>query len=125
MRAWHRATLHRKAEGTAMHQFQGDLLIGGARLRQLHVELEQELPEPNSREWHLSGCLRLSPEQSLFLETDRAYRLLLSDGRAGQVVFSRISPHENRQELLASFLPKPSLNREMAASACSTAVAST
>jgi hypothetical protein len=91
-----------------MHEFQGDLLIGGARLRHLYVELEQELPEANSREWSLTGHLRLSPEQSLFLETDRAYRLLLSDGRAGQVIFSRISPHENRQELLAAFLPKSS-----------------
>jgi len=91
-----------------MHEFQGDLLIGGARLRQLRVELEEQLPEGNSREWSLTGCLRLSPEQSLFLETDRAYRLLLSDGRAGQVVFSRISPDENRQELLAAFLPKHS-----------------
>lgn len=102
-----------------MHEFQGDLLVGGARLRQLWIELEEELPQANSREWSLTGRMRLSPEQSLFLETDRAYRLVLADGRAGQIVFSRMSPHENRRELLAAFLPKAGSRHTM----CAVAVA--
>lgn len=107
-----------------MHEFQGDLLIGGARLRQLQVELEYETPEANSREWSLTGHLHLSPEQSLLLETDRAYRLQLADGRAGQVIFTRISPDENRQELLAAFLPKrqaPQVESPALLAACATA----
>ena len=73
-----------------MHEFQGDLLIGGERLKCVHGELEEEVPQAGS---HL-------------LETDRPYRLQLDDGRAGQVFVSRIAPDGKPNELLVDFLPK-------------------
>jgi hypothetical protein len=89
-----------------MQEFQGDLLIGGMRLRHIHGELEQEQPDGSAHEWMLTGHLHLSPEQSRQLETDRRYRLVLEDGRAATVVLSRITP-EKPDELLVDFEPPP------------------
>ena len=69
-----------------MHEFQGDLLIGGARLKQIHGELaDEQPPQGDSHEWTLAGQLHLTAEQSGQIEVHRPYRLVLSDGRAGQV----------------------------------------
>jgi hypothetical protein len=95
-----------------MHDSHGDLLIGGARIKHVHCELEEEQPaEPGSREWALAGHLHLTPEQSQLLETDRPYRLQLEDGRAGQVVVSRIAQNGKPDDLLADFQPKQAANR--------------
>jgi len=88
-----------------MHELDGDLLIGGARLKRVHIELEEELPQPGSSDWILAGHLHLSPEQSELIQTDRPYRLQLADGRAGQVVVCRTSPDGQPHELLADFHP--------------------
>jgi hypothetical protein len=90
----------------AMQAFEGDLLVGGARIRHVHVELADGQPQTGSAEWVLAGQLHLTVEQSQLLETDRQYRLQLADGRSGQVVVSRIAANSNRNELLAEFLPK-------------------
>ena len=89
-----------------MQAFEGDLLIGGDRIKHVHVELEAGQPQPGSREWVLAGHLHLTPEQSRLIETDRPYRLHLADGRCGQVVVSRIAADGKPDELLADFLPK-------------------
>ena len=89
-----------------MSELNGELLIGGDRIRHIHVELEAEQPQPGSAEWVLSGHLHLTQEQSQLLETDRPYRLQLADGRCGQVVVSRIAADGKPNELLADFLPK-------------------
>jgi hypothetical protein len=89
-----------------MHEAQGDLLIGGDRIKQLHIDLETEQPQSNSAEWGLAGHLHLTAEQSQLLETERPYRLQLADGRCGQVVVSRIAPDGKPDELLADFHPK-------------------
>ncbi len=89
-----------------MHEFQGDLLIGGQRLKCVHGELEQEQPLSDSKEWILAGHLHLTAEQSQLLETDRPYRLQLQDGRAGQVVVSRIAADGQPDEKLVDFQPK-------------------
>ena len=89
-----------------MHAFEGDLLVGGARIRQIHGELEDEQPQSGSSEWVLAGHLHLTPEQSQQVETDRPYRLQLADGRCGQVIVSRIAADGDRNHLLADFLPK-------------------
>jgi hypothetical protein len=86
-----------------MHEIEGDLLIGGERLKHVHVELEEELPLPGSREWILAGHLHLTPEQGEQVETDRPYRLMLDDGRAAQVVVCRIAPDGKPDDLLADF----------------------
>src|SRR6476620_10853198 len=89
-----------------MHEAEGDLLVGGARIRHVHIELEDEQPQTGSAEWSLAGHLHLSAEQSQLVETDRPYRLQLADGRAGQVFFCRIAADGKPNELLADFLPK-------------------
>jgi hypothetical protein len=89
-----------------MHPAEGDLLIGGDRLKHVHVDLEDEHPQDGSREWVLAGHLHLTPEQSKLVETDRPYRLQLADGRAGQVVVSRIAQDGKPDELLADFQPR-------------------
>jgi len=89
-----------------MRDFHGDLLIGGARLKHVHVQLEEGQPAADSREWALAGHLHLTEEQSRFVETDRPYRLQLEDGRAGQVIVCRIQADGKPDELLADFLPR-------------------
>jgi hypothetical protein len=90
-----------------MQEFHGDLLIGGERLKHVPCELEAETPQPNSLDWALAGHLHLPPEAAVLLETDRPYRLLLEDGRAGQVVVSRITADGKPDDLLVDFQPKP------------------
>lgn len=89
-----------------MHSAEGDLLIGGDRIKHVHVELENEQPQADSREWVLAGHLHLTVEQSKLVETDRAYRLQLADGRAGQVIVCRIKADGQPDDLLADFQPK-------------------
>ena len=88
-----------------MHEVDGELLIGGARLKHVHIELEEELPQPGSSDWILAGHLHLSPEQTEQLQTDRPYRLQLEDGRAGQVVVCRITADGQPHEKLVDFHP--------------------
>jgi hypothetical protein len=89
-----------------MQEFHGDLLIGGERLKRVPCELEAETPQPNSLDWALAGHLHLPPEAAELLETDRPYRLLLEDGRAGQVIVSRIAL-DGQPHRLVDFEPKP------------------
>jgi hypothetical protein len=89
-----------------MQAAEGDLLIGGDRIKHVQVELEDGQPQPGSREWVLVGHLHLTAEQSRLVETDRAYRLQLADGRCGQVVVSRIAADGKPDELLADFQPR-------------------
>lgn len=88
-----------------MHEVDGDLLIGGERLKHVHIELEEEQPQPGCKDWKLAGHLHLTPEQSELLETDRPYRLQLDDGRAGQVIVSRITVDGQPNDFLADFKP--------------------
>lgn len=89
-----------------MHPAEGELLIGGDRIKHVHVDLEEEQPASDSCEWALAGHLHLTTEQSKLVETDRPYRLQLTDGRAGQVVVSRIAADGRPDELLADFAPR-------------------
>ena len=86
-----------------MHEVDGDLLIGGERLRHVHIQLEAEMPQPGSKDWILAGQLHLTPEQGGRLTLDRPYRLLLDDGRAGQVVVRKIAVDGQPHDLLADF----------------------
>lgn len=68
----------------------GDLLIGGAVLRHLELDLQGDEPQPGSADRVLSGRLSVSPAQTDLLQCGRRYRLHLEDGRAGCVVVSRL-----------------------------------
>ena len=51
-----------EAKGTNMHEAEGDLLIGGDRIKRLHVDLEAEQKQDGSGEWTLAGHLHLTAE---------------------------------------------------------------
>jgi hypothetical protein len=89
-----------------MCAFRGDLLIGGGTLKQVQGELEDETPQPNSQEWQLTGHLRLPTAQSALLQVHRTYRLELSDGRAGQVIVSRIAPANDALQVVDFHAPQ-------------------
>jgi hypothetical protein len=88
-----------------MHEFHGDLLIGGARLKSLHGELEEEQPMPTSgesHEWWLGGHLHLTPEEWESIGPNRQYRLVLDDGRVAQVAITRVIS-QNEKEVVVDF----------------------
>ncbi len=85
-----------------MHEFSGDLLIGGARLKALHGELEDELHSAGSQDWQLGGHLRLSPHEWETMQLNRQYRLELNDGRAGQVIITDVVSR-NVDEVIVEF----------------------
>ncbi|MGE3314601.1 MAG: hypothetical protein AB7O26_05745 [Planctomycetaceae bacterium] len=90
-----------------MSEFHGDLLIGGARLKSLHGELEEEhpfSPLQKSREWLLEGQLHLKPDEWETIGPNRQYRLELDDGRAAQVMITRIVSQSN-DEIVVNFEP--------------------
>jgi hypothetical protein len=87
-----------------MQEFHGDLLIGGIRLKDVLGEIDGELPDGNATECSLSGDLHFRPEQLKQLELHREYRIELENGRAAQVVLSRIEAAFT-DEVLADFEP--------------------
>lgn len=87
-----------------MHDFEGDLLIGGLRLQHLHGELQHEDPADENGDWQLAGRLSLCPDEQRLLELNRRYRLQLEDGRAGAVVISRIEANAP-DRVVAEFQP--------------------
>ena len=74
-----------------MHEFDGDLLIGGLRLKHVHGELEKDEQLPNSSDHLLAGKLNVDDAQKALLQCGRHYRLQIDDGPAGQVIVSRIN----------------------------------
>jgi hypothetical protein len=70
-----------------MSEIHGRLLIGGMTLKDLCgvVELHDEC---SCSPW--CGHLLIDPAQNEHLETGRLYRLEMDDGRAGQIVVTRV-----------------------------------
>ena len=83
---------------------EGDLLIGGMTLRHLACELKTEYHPEESRDWQLAGNLLLDSQHQQHLQVGRRYRLQLSDGRAGQVMISRLQANA-AAHLIAEFEP--------------------
>ena len=83
-----------------MNEIHGQLLIGGLRLKDVRGTLEQEADVDSGSGW--SGQLLVDAEQVDLLETARAYRLELDDGRAGQVVVARVEmlPGQRRIKII-------------------------
>jgi hypothetical protein len=86
-----------------MHAFDGDLLIGGMALRDLHGELEQEQAS-DLRDWLFAGRVHVPPHQGKQLELERRYLLKLKDGREGLVELTRLSAGDG--DLIADFRPR-------------------
>lgn len=89
-----------------MHEFYGDLLIGGTRLRHLHGELETDQRVAGTTDWMLAGRLIVGPPDTELLQSGRPYRLLLEDGRAGQVVVSKMKS-QGEDSIVVEFEPRP------------------
>jgi hypothetical protein len=87
-----------------MRDSEGNLLIGGLTLKQLHVELLEEHPDGAATEWLLSGRLTLGPQEQDLLEVGRRYRLQLPDGRAGQVIIASMNRYGH--SVVAEFHPE-------------------
>ena len=87
-----------------MHEFDADLLLGGARLKHVHGELETDQPLDGTADHLLAGRLSVDPAQKGQLEVGRRYRLAIDDGPAGPVVVSRIDDHDQR-EVIIKFEP--------------------
>jgi hypothetical protein len=88
-----------------MHESHGELLLGGTRLHNVHVELEQEEPLDGHADWMLSGRLRVTELEAQELELERHYFLQLEDGRAGPIVVTCLEPQNGT--LRAAFRPHP------------------
>jgi hypothetical protein len=90
-----------------MHEFEGNLLIGGMKLSHIHCELElehsHEEEDRDDHDWDFAGRFLLTPDECRSLECKRRYRLELADGRAGQVVLSRLEPTDNAH-VIAEFV---------------------
>jgi hypothetical protein len=87
-----------------MRDFEGNLLIGGLTLKQLHVELADEQRDGSDSEWLLTGRLTLDPQERELLEVGRRYRLQLPDGRAGQVIIASMNRYGH--SVVAEFHPQ-------------------
>ncbi len=87
-----------------MHDFEGDLLIGGMKLSCVHGELETEIHDNGSQDWEFSGRIVLAPQEGEYLQLQRRYRLELADGRAGLVTLSKLEPTDN-EHVVAEFVP--------------------
>lgn len=92
-----------------MNDFEGDLLIGGLTLRHLHGELEEEVHDEASPDWLLAGKIVVGPDEQRLLQVGRRYRLQLADGRAGQVVISRLA-EDTDDHYVAEFQPQNTPN---------------
>ena len=84
-----------------MHEFEGNLLIGGARLSHIHGELELE-HEDEDHDWDFAGRILLHRHECESLECERRYLLVLADGRAGQVVLLRLESTDD-EHMIAEF----------------------
>lgn len=87
-----------------MRDFEGNLLIGGLTLKQLHVELLGDERNGEASEWMLTGRLTLDPHEQELLEVGRRYRLQLPDGRAGQVIIASMNRYGH--SVVAEFHPQ-------------------
>ena len=83
-----------------MTHFHGDLLLGGARLRDVEGEIT-ELPVGHDEDW--SGEFWIDSDQLELIELERPYLLVLDDGRKGQVKLTETSPDEDHQHALVRF----------------------
>ena len=83
-----------------MERFHGTLLIGGMALDDLEGEIEGE---PDQAAGHWRGRFPLDRTRIHCLQLGRPYRLETADGRAAQVVVSRMEVPVGHLRLLVEF----------------------
>jgi hypothetical protein len=85
-----------------MHEFHGDLLIGGSAIKHLHGTLE-EGEQTGGKQW--SGRFQIEPSQEEVLEIGRQYLLMLDDGRNAEVIVTHVHPEPQEQAVVCEFEP--------------------
>ena len=83
-----------------MTHFHGDLLLGGARLRDLEGDMT-ELPVGHDEDW--SGEFRIDSDLLELIELERPYLLILDDGRNGHVTLTEAAPDDDQHQALVRF----------------------
>lgn len=85
-----------------MHEFHGDLLVGGWAIRHLHGQLD-EGDATDTRQW--SGRFEIESSQEEALEVGRQYLLILDDGRNAEVVVTHVHAEPRKQAVFCDFGP--------------------
>ena len=83
-----------------MTDFHGDLLLGGARLRELDGDIAQDAIGADES-WH--GEFRISDDRLAFVELGRDYLLVLADGRGKHVVLTDVRPEGDNEHSVVRF----------------------
>ncbi len=83
-----------------MTYFHGELLLGGARLRELEGEIT-ELPLGRHESW--SGEFSIDSNQLDLVELGRTYLLMLDDGRNRRVTLTDVVDEDDQQHTLVRF----------------------
>lgn len=81
-------------------RFYGNLLLGGARLRDIQGELH-EVPNQDEDLW--TGRFRIEPCQGTLFELGRPYLLQLADGRCSRVMVSSVAADRRAATLVVEF----------------------
>ena len=84
-----------------MEEIHGNLLVGGMTLKNLYGVIENGLASGAQNIWH--GRISLNRTDQGCVQIGRRCRLELDDGRAGQVVVSRINNSDEHLKLLIEF----------------------
>lgn len=79
------------------HHFHGELLLGGARLRELDGKIEGS---SNDRDSGWSGEFRIDPASVYMVEIGRPYLLMLDDGRTGHVEVTKVTSVSKGQSIV-------------------------
>ena len=85
-----------------MHKFHGDILLGGAALREVDGLLDEEQVDDS----HCSGRFEVDVNQESLVEIGRPYLLLLDDGRTAHVVVKEVEQDGDHATLIVRFGPK-------------------
>ena len=84
-----------------MEEFHGNLLVGGMALKNLCGVIDEAAAAGTQQVWY--GRIALDRTSQGCVQIGRRCRLELNDGRAGQVVVSRIGNSEEHLKLLVEF----------------------
>lgn len=93
-----------------MEEIHGNLLVGGMTLKNLCGIIDNGVASGADNVWH--GRISLNRTDKNCVQIGRRCRLELDDGRAGQVVVSRIDNSDEHLKLLIEFEGATPLKRE-------------
>ena len=87
-----------------MQSFHGDLLLGGAAIREVQglIEDDDHVSKPT-----LGGRFRVNANQESMLELNRTYLLMLDDGSSAKIVVTDVSYEDEADDtIVVQFRPR-------------------